>query len=130
MEETTKKKPTRSRPHEVKIRMNDDEFSRYQVRLASSKMTANRYGLKSLLTDQPIIIIEEAPVIVRQLAAIGNNLNQLARAANKGNALSEETGDLLRQEVNTLWQLLRRAVPAKVPVKRLTTQPKTGNTEE
>ncbi|MBP8599405.1 MAG: MobC family plasmid mobilization relaxosome protein [Selenomonas sp.] len=46
------------------------------------------------------------PEMLRQLKAIGNNLNQIARAANSGFQAPPVTREI-QEEVDLLWQLLK-----------------------
>ena len=106
----------RTRAKEVRIRMTDDEFSTYKERLESSKMTAQKYGLRCLLDDEKINVIEDMPELMRQLKAIGNNLNQIARAANSGGKEPPAAVAELQQGVKELWQSLKRfRNPEKAP---------------
>ena len=98
----------RTRAKEVRIRMTDDEFATYKERLELSKMTAQKYGLRCLLDNEKINVIEDLPELMRQLKAIGNNLNQIARAANSGDKEPPAAVAELQQGVGELWQLLKQ----------------------
>ena len=103
----TKEVPTmaRKRMHEIKIRMTDDEYIIYQERLDRAGMSGNDYGISCLL-DHNINVIENMPELIRQLKGIGNNINQLARAANAGQSIPPVVGELTKG-VDQLWQWLK-----------------------
>jgi len=95
----------RKRSNQILIRLNDEEFSKYQMRLSRSGKTGNSFCLACLL-NHPITVIENMPDILRHLKAIGNNLNQIARAANAGYHVPPITSQL-QKEVDLLWRLLK-----------------------
>lgn len=97
----------RTRHKQIKIRMTDEEYVAYQEQLEKSKMKGNEYGLSCLL-NKPINVVEDIPELTRQLRGIGNNLNQLARAANTGQVMPPPAVEELQKGVEELWRLLRR----------------------
>ena len=116
MENVTKKKPTRIRPKQIITRMTDDEFSTFEKRVEASKLSSQKYSLRCLLDSEKINVIENLPELMRQLKAIGNNLNQIARAANSGGKEPPAAVAELQQGVKELWQSLKRfRNPEKAP---------------
>lgn len=103
----TNRTTNRTRAHQIIVRMSDAEFDAYQKRLAKSKMSGNEYGLHCLL-NKSITVIEDLPELMRQLKAIGNNLNQITRAANSGIVMPPAAIGELEKGVAELWQWLRR----------------------
>lgn len=97
----------RTRQRQIIIRMTDDEAAAFQKRTAKSKLKQNEFAIKCLL-NHPVNVIEDMPELIRQLKAVGNNLNQLARAANAGQAMPPASVAELGKGVDELWQLLRR----------------------
>ena len=95
----------RNRKNQILIRMSDAEFSQYQNRRARSGKSGNAFCLACLL-NHPIRVVEHLPEMLRQLKAIGNNLNQIARAANAGFEAPPITQEL-QEEVELLWRLLK-----------------------
>lgn len=88
--------------------MSDAEYDAYQKQVDKSRLTKNEFAIRAML-DKPINVIEDAPDILRQLKGIGNNLNQLTRAANAGTALPMTSIAILDREVMELWQWLKQA---------------------
>ena len=70
------------RKREIKIRLNDDEYSSIRERCNQPQLAV---WLRDLALGQrkrrPIPIAD--PALLRQLAAIGNNVNQIARWCNE-----------------------------------------------
>ena len=95
----------RNRKNQILIRMSDAEFSQYQNRRARSGKSGNAFCFACLL-NHPIRVVEHLPEMLRQLKAIGNNLNQIARAANAGFEAPPITQEI-QEEVELLWRLLK-----------------------
>ena len=95
----------RNRKNQFLIRMNDAEFSQYQNRQVRSGESGNAFCFACLL-NHPIRVVEHLPEMLRHLKAIGNNLNQIARAANSGFQSPPVTREI-QEEVDLLWQLLK-----------------------
>ena len=98
----------RTRARQIIVRMSDAEYDAYQKQVDKSRLTKNEFAIRAML-DKPINVIEDAPDILRQLKGIGNNLNQLTRAANAGTALPMTSIAILDREVMELWQWLKQA---------------------
>lgn len=91
--------------------MTEEEYSQYQERLNRSNLSGNDFGIHCLLNHK-INVIEGVPELTRQLRGIGNNLNQIARAANSGQPIPSVVTDL-QEGVKELWQWLRRQKAVK-----------------
>ena len=115
----TKPPPNRKRPNRITVRMSDEEYSKYEERVSKSGMTANAFSIKCL-NNKTIIqkTSEEIAVMVKiqkQLSSIGNNLNQITRLANADGSPPTITAiEMLKDEVNMLWQSLRQAREGKL----------------
>lgn len=96
----------RNRRRQILIRMSDDEIAIFKKRLEKSKLKQNDFSVKCLLC-QPINVVEDMPELIRQLKSIGNNLNQIARAINSGQATPIQAVTDLEEGVGKLWRLLR-----------------------
>jgi len=67
------------------IRINDDEYKTLKKRAADNNTSMAKL-LKSIATNKPLRVMKSAdPRIIYMLQNIGNNINQLARAANIAN---------------------------------------------
>ena len=96
----------RLRHREVRIRMTDDEYERYQNRFVKAGLTANSFGIKCLL-DHPVTTVEGWGDIAKQLRGIGTNVNQIAKFANMGSPIRIQL-DELQEGIDTVWQLSRQ----------------------
>ena len=96
----------RKRQKQIIIRMSEKEHADYTKRLSRTSLTGNSFGLKCLLCH-PIFVIDGMPVLLRELKAIGNNLNQIAKATNS----KQQVPDILLKDVekgmSELWLLLK-----------------------
>jgi hypothetical protein len=76
------------RHHQVKVRFSDEEFAAASARAAAAKISLARLLAEAALAGDAATASEKRAVVgellaARRLAAaIGNNLNQLARVAN------------------------------------------------
>lgn len=104
----------RTRENQVLIRMTNEEYAAYQIRLDKSKLKKISFGIKCLL-GQPITVfdVEGLSAIQKQLGAIGNNLNQIAKVINSGGLAQINVLEDLQKGVGELWQLLRLVKVAK-----------------
>lgn len=96
----------RTRRNQILIRLNDKEFTKYQKRVELFGKSGNAFALACLL-NHPIRVVENMPDIIRHLKAIGNNLNQIARATNAGFQPPPVIMQI-QKEVDLLWQLLKQ----------------------
>ena len=71
----------RNRTNQILIRLNDAEFAQYQKRRKRTGKSGNAFCLACLL-NHPIRTVENLPEILRQLKAIGNNLNVVVQGNN------------------------------------------------
>lgn len=65
--------------------------------------------LRDCALDKEILVIPGLSGIQDELNAIGNNLNQLTRAVNMGQASAVDLTEM-RKEVASVWQLLNSAL--------------------
>lgn len=114
----TAKQPNRKRDNRITVRMSDSEYDTYQRKLVQSNMTANAYCVKCI-TDKKVIQktpeeLQALAAIQKQLSAIGNNINQIARYCNAdGNSPPAQALEKLAEEVSKSWQLLKQAREGK-----------------
>lgn len=89
----------------IDVRVSDEE-KRELMRLATEQGMSLSDYLRSVLLGKEIIVRREshAPAsLVQELSRIGNNLNQLARHANRGDSIT--SADLARiwHSLEVLW---------------------------
>ena len=94
----------RSRMHHVSIWLNDNEL--YHLKKLSVKSGLKIDPLiRSLITGQKLRAkpTEEYCLILRELSAIGNNINQIARIANTNQSIGSEEISKAVSMVNEMW---------------------------
>lgn len=73
------------RRHTLKITVTDGELEQVQQRAEAAGLTVSAYGRQAMLASAPRAKRAATnAAAIRELTAIGNNLNQLARRANAG----------------------------------------------
>lgn len=94
---------------QVKFRVSEREYDRLSQMAISLNMSVPKFckmKAQGSKVRPPKIEKEGALEIARQLRAIGNNVNQLARRANEGYAIPTEELQAIREELAKLWQQL------------------------
>lgn len=114
------KKVKRKAPKQVSFRLTEQEFWKLVGNAEQSNANSiSDYAKKIVLKDGrrsslvPKIAKEDSLQMVRELNAIGNNLNQIAKWVNSNDRVPMDKEDnfiktleRLRREVNEVWQRL------------------------
>lgn len=98
----------RTRAHPISIWLNDRELS-HLTRLSEKSGLKVDPLIRSLIMGREIRAkpSEEYRLILHELSAIGNNINQIARVANtNGKINSEEIGRAVAM-LNDIWMLIK-----------------------
>lgn len=99
----------RKEDRQVKFRVNEREYERLEQMAKSLNMSVPKFckmKAQGSKVKPPKIDREGALEIARQLRAMGNNVNQLAKRANEGYAIPSEELQGIREELGKLWQQL------------------------
>lgn len=98
----------RTQDKRITVRMTSKQYNELQRRLTEAKMKQNDFVL-SCISKHPITVVdvEGLAALQKQLGAVGNNLNQIARAVNSGQFQNLPVVADLQKGVGELWQLLR-----------------------
>lgn len=99
----------RTRPKQIVIRMSEEEYALLKTNVAMSGMKQQEYLIKAV-TDQPIINTDGLKEVVPEIKRVGNNLNQLTKRANEGNYVTAAEVELMKKELDEVWQLLRQCI--------------------
>lgn len=73
----------RTRNKSLSVRLNDSEYRKVMEKMKRTRLTQREFVVSTLL-GYPIIVKEGGTELVRELKAIGNNINQIARKVNSG----------------------------------------------
>ena len=125
-----RKAPHRRRPHEIKVRMNDEEYAAFIEKVRESGQSQQNFILNSInsaefapqeMTDAVLGILHEMSSLHQQARGIGVNINQIAKNSNierltgdydSVSSLSDIQDDVsdLKERCNELWQSLRSLI--------------------
>lgn len=94
------------RQHSMHVKLTAAEFDEIERRAITAGMARGTY-LRELALCQPIVNGEELARLRQELARIGSNINQIAKAANAG-----RIPNLSAAEIDTLAALVREAIAA------------------
>ena len=110
--------------HQLHVMLSEKDYAHLKEQQRRSGLSASAL-IRSLLAD---LEIKERPTemvmqVCRELNAIGNNLNQLAWAANQGAPISVEQLAAIKQTLEQLWHWAKfdselAEVPRKCLIKR------------
>lgn len=100
----------RQKNKELHIRFNDDELAKFNKLLKQSGLRQSEFLRKTTLQNKLIIIPkDELTEIHKQLKAVGNNINQLAKMANiTGNIPGIGFTQACQKELTQICKLLRQ----------------------
>jgi hypothetical protein len=95
----------RNRKHHISGWLNDKEYAHLQKMIAASGMKTDPL-LRHLIMGKEIKpkSNEGWPELLRQVSAVGNNVNQLARVANTTGTVDQETIERVIQMQTALWR--------------------------
>ena len=99
----------RTRPKQIVIRMNDQEYEVVKRKVEESGKKQQEYLIQAL-TERQIVNTEGVRELIPELKRIGNNLNQIARSCNEGNQATHEEVHQIGEELNEVWRLLRQLI--------------------
>lgn len=104
----------KQRPIAVTFRLSQDELATLKSLVASSGMRQQDYLLRATLSPQTPrqVANQQADIellreLMTELAREGNNLNQIAKKLNMGDARAAAMIDDMYKEMIPLWQSLR-----------------------
>ena len=99
----------RKRPIKISLRLNEQEHEHLKQQAALSGFPMEQF-LRSLIANEKMRPRppNEYAEIRRQLAAIGNNINQIARAVNARGFASQEDIDAVTEAKREIWEIAER----------------------
>lgn len=108
----------RKRNNQIKIYLNDEEVKLLERKSIIFGKNKSEFLRHSIIRTDPVELKtfnENFEKLILQYKAIGNNINQLARAVNQGRVKIESIEfEKLRIEVNNLWVSLKLLKEGKV----------------
>ncbi len=99
----------RKRPIKISLRLNEQEHEHLKQQAALSGFPMEQF-LRSLIANEKMRPRppNEYAEIRRQLAAIGNNINQIARAVNARGFASKEDIEAVTEAKREIWEIAER----------------------
>lgn len=97
----------RKRANQVKVYFSDTEKENFDNLVKKSKLSQSEYMRRCLL-DKEIIVIDGIGEMVKELKAIGNNLNQLTKIANTTGSI--QGLDHIKSELSEVWEKVFQAL--------------------
>ena len=99
----------RKKTYDVLLRLDEAERNHLKEQVALSGFNTTQY-LRGLIANEKMRPRppNEYAEIRRQLAAIGNNINQIARAVNARGFASQEDIDAVASAQREIWQMMKR----------------------
>ena len=98
----------RKRNATITIRCTEDERDKIKARAESHSLSLSDFVLRSAL-GKKIVVINGLDEVIRQMKAIGNNINQLARAVNEGR-ISAVNFDAVHRDLYALYGLIGKLI--------------------
>ena len=94
---------TRKRQNRLEVRLNDSEDIKLHELMRETGFNASQL-IRSLISRTEIKTRppDELPKLLRELSAIGNNVNQIARKANSTDSIAEDELTKMRVAFETL----------------------------
>lgn len=98
----------RKQNRRITVRMTEEQYRNLQDKIKISNTKQNDFILKSI-NDIQINVVDGLPTVIKELSAIGNNINQIAKICNMTISPPSLTQiEKLREEVNKIWQQLKQ----------------------
>lgn len=105
---------SRNRPHQVMLRLSDEELALFRELVAASGMSQQEYARHAVLgadivNAQTVVDDEALRTVAKELTQQGKNLNQLVKKLHERNYI-DYRGELptMQRELKEAWQLLKQ----------------------
>ena len=98
----------RKRNETITVRCTTDERDKIKARADSHSMSLSDFIIRSAL-GKKIVVVNGLDEVIRQMKAIGNNINQLARAVNEGR-ISAVNFDAVHRDLYSLYGQIGKLV--------------------
>jgi hypothetical protein len=97
---------------QINVRVDETELEKLRYSADTLGLSVGRY-VKQVALAAPLVQPKLSPAIqqavIRELAGVANNLNQLTRIANATGTMSQRQDlEQLREEVTKIWQQLEK----------------------
>ena len=98
----------RSRAIQVKFYVNEEELNLINNRFRSANVTNKGAYFRKMAIDGYVINVDTSDLkaAVKEMNAIGKNINQITRNANTYGIMEQDINDI-KTKVDDIWQLLK-----------------------
>ena len=105
----------RKRDIQLKFRVTPQEREMIETRMAQFGSTNMAAYLRKMAIDGYIIYTDTADIkaFTKELAAIGRNINQIAKRINAGGPAYQADMDEIRERLDEIWQLQRHILSSQ-----------------
>ena len=97
----------RSREHQIKIRLNEEEYQTLKQICFELDVTQSEF-FRNAIMQRPNVRTFEIKDLMVELKRQGNNLNQIAKALNSRGFRNLEVLNETSKELNEVWRSLRQ----------------------
>lgn len=111
MAEIKHKKDIR-KEYSVAVRLTESEYEKLQKKIERSGLKQSEY-LRKCINDKEIIVISGVETVAKELASIGNNMNQIAKHANRYGLLPPEFLENWKEHFDSLRRLSKELLLIK-----------------
>ena len=105
----------RTRPNQVLFFVSDDEKRIIKAKMAQLGTKNMGAYLRKMAIDGYIIYTDTADIkaFIKELSAIGRNINQIAKRINAGGPAYQADIDEIRERLDEIWQLQRHILSSQ-----------------
>ena len=105
----------RKRDIQLKFRVTPQEREMIETKMAQFGTTNMAAYLRKMAIDGYIIYTDTADIkaFTKELAAIGRNINQIAKRINAGGPAYQADMDEIRERLDEIWQLQRHILSSQ-----------------
>ena len=97
-------KNKQERTHIISFRLSEAEYESLLKNTEKAELTTSSY-LRKCLEHQPIVKIYQCRELLEQISRIGNNINQIARVANRCGSVDSFTLNKILSEMDEVYGL-------------------------
>lgn len=98
-------KNKQERTHIISFRLSEAEYESLLKNTEKAELTTSSY-LRKCLEHQPIVKIYQCRELLEQISRIGNNINQIARVANRCGSVDSFTLNKILSEMDEVYGLI------------------------
>lgn len=97
----------RLRKKQIRVHLSEEEYNLLERKCNECNMNKSDFIRQEIICNGTIIIYQPFAIkeVCKEISAIGNNINQIARKANETHCVKQDDVDMLRKEFDNLFNL-------------------------